>query len=351
VLLYRDTIELMKNTLRELLVPVLTSRPVSAIANRFLGRSVPIFSVHRLEQEVNITTGITPKHLRNCLNYLRSEGFQLVSLEDLIQALLNHATLPDKAVVFTMDDGYIEQADITASIFIEFDCPLTFFVITDMIDQVMWPWDAQVSWIINNTSKTSLSIELPDELIHMDISDSDSRNTARQKIRDIFKELDAEALSAMIRRLAQAAGIAVPSIAPPPYQALNWQTARSLEQKGIRFAPHSRTHRILSKLSGESAREEITGSWQTLQRELSNPLKVFCYPTGRLFDYGPREISYLHEAGFLGATSSLPGVVDLLNDDAEQQVYCLPRISLPNSMAYFIQCCSWIEHANRNRSL
>ena len=340
----------MKNTLRELFIPVLTSRPVSAIANRFLGRSVPIFSVHRLEQDANITTGITPRHLRNCLNYLRSEGYQLVSLEDLVLALRNHTKLPDKAVVFTMDDGFIEQADITASIFIEFDCPLTFFVITDMIDQVMWPWDAQVSWIINNTAKSSLSVDLPDELIHLDISDTVSRNTARQKIRDIIKELDAGILPAMMGRLAQAAGITVPSIAPPAYQALNWQTARSLEQKGIRFAPHSRSHRILSKLSGEAAREEITGSWQALQRELSNPLKIFCYPTGRLFDYGPREISHLQQSGFLGATSSLPGLVEI-NDDAEQQVYCLPRISLPDSMAYFIQCCSWIEHTNRNRPL
>jgi hypothetical protein len=218
-----------------------------------------------------------------------------------------------------------------------------------MIDQVLWPWDAQVSWIIKNTAETSLSVELPDELIHLDISDNDSMNTARQNIRDIFKELDAEALPAMIGRLAQAAGIAVPSTAPPTYQALSWQTARSLEQRGVRFAPHSRTHRILSKLSAESAREEITGSWQTLQRELSNPLKVFCYPTGRLFDYGPREIANLQQSGFLGATSSIPGVVDL-DDHPEQQVYCLPRISLPHSMAYFIQYCSWIEHANRNRT-
>lgn len=340
----------MKDAIRELLIPALTSRPVSAIANRFLGRSVPIFSVHRLELDANITNGITPEHLRNCLNFLRREGYQLVSLEDLILALLNHATLPDKAVVFTMDDGFIEQADVTASIFIEFDCPLTFFVITDMIDQAMWPWDAKVSWIINNTAKTSLKIELPDESINLDITDSDSRNTARQKIRDIIKELDAETLPAIMHQLARAAEIAVPSTAPPPYQALNWNTARSLERKGIRFAPHSRTHRILSKLSGETAREEITVSWEALQRELSNPVKLFCYPTGRMFDFGPREISYLQEAGFLGAASSLPGIVDL-NDHAEHQIFSLPRISLPNSMAYFIECCSWIEHANRNRSL
>jgi peptidoglycan/xylan/chitin deacetylase (PgdA/CDA1 family) len=149
-------------------------------------------------------------------------------------------------------------------------------------------------------------------------------------------------------QLAMAADIAVPAVAPPPYEALDWHTARSLERKGIRFAPHSRTHRILSKLPDEDAREEISGSWETLCRELSTPVKVFCYPTGRMFDFGPREITHLQESGFLGATSSIPGVVDL-NGRAENQVFSLPRISLPSTMAYFIECCSWIEHANRNR--
>jgi peptidoglycan/xylan/chitin deacetylase (PgdA/CDA1 family) len=339
----------MKDAIRKLLIPALTSHTVSAIAERFLGRSVPIFSVHRLEQATKTASGVTPEHLRNCLAYLRAEGFHLASLEELILAVLNQAALPEKSVVFTMDDGFNDQADTSASIFIEFDCPLTFFVITDMIDRTLWPWDAQISWIVNNTENGALRLELSDESIEIKITDNASRITARKKIQAIMKELDAETLPATMNQLARAAGIEAPSGAPPPYEALSWDTARRLERQGIRFAPHSRSHRILSKLSDESAREEITGAWKALERELSNPLKVFCYPTGRLFDFGPREISHLKEAGFLGATSSLPGLVNM-KDVTERLAFCLPRISLPDTMAYFIQCCSWIEHANRNRA-
>lgn len=333
----------MKDILRQILVPALTSRPVSTLASRLFGYGIPIFIVHRLELDGSPVRGTTPGHLRRCLKYIYESGYKPVPLEDVIQALLNQTALPDKTVVFTMDDGFTEQADVAASIFIEFDCPLTFFVITDMLDQAMWPWDAQVSWIITATRNAALKIDIGDESINLAITDSESRHTARQTLRNILKEVDAEQLPDIMDRLARAADVPIPATAPPPYQPLNWQTARNLEQRGIRFAPHSKTHRILSKLSDATAKEEIIGSWDTLKRELSNPLKVFCYPTGRAFDFGSREIAYLKKAGFLGAASSIPGQLDF-SIQTEDRAFCLPRVTLPDSMAYFIQCCSWIEH-------
>jgi hypothetical protein len=162
------------------------------LASRFLSHSIPIFSIHRLAQDGGTAGGITPGYLRNCLAYLYKEGYTQMALEDLIKALLDHTTLPDKAVVFTMDDGYIEQADITAPIFLEYDCPLTFFVITGMLDQSMWPWDAQVSWMINNTRETSLTLDVRDEIIRIDIPHSGGRDMTRRKLRDYIKEMDAE---------------------------------------------------------------------------------------------------------------------------------------------------------------
>lgn len=331
-------------------VPALTSRPVTALASRFFGRGIPIFTVHRLELDGTPPGGTKPGHLRCCLEYLDKAGYTTVSLEDVIQFLLNQTALPDKPVVFTMDDGFVEQADVAASIFLEYECPLTFFVITDMLDKDIWPWDAKVSWIINNTKIPLLKIEVVDEIINLEITDTASREVARQKLRDIIKEMDAAKIDDTLNRLSEAANVPVPVTAPSAYQPINWQIASRLEQKGIRFAPHSKTHRILSKLSDQSAMDEITGSWEALNRELSNPLNVFCYPTGRLFDFGPREIAYLRDAGFLGAVSSQPRLVDVENH-TQEQIFSLPRVPLPDSMTYFIQCCSWIEHVKRGRAI
>jgi Polysaccharide deacetylase len=159
-----------------------------------------------------------------------------------------------------------------------------------------------------------------------------------------MKEMDAELIHEDICKLARAAGTPVPDTAPPDYQPLNWEMARELEKKGIRFAPHSMTHRILSKLGRDAVESEIRGSWETMTSHLVRPLKVFCYPTGRRLDFGPREIDILKKEGFLGAVSTIPGYVTN-SMSPHEQLFSLPRFELPESMTYFMQYCSWIEYA------
>ena len=334
----------MKNQLKKVFVPLISSRPITALASRLFDHSIPIFMVHRMKSEGQPISGITPEHLRNCLHYLNKTGYNLVSLEDLISALKNQTPVPDKAVVFTMDDGYIDQALLAAPIFMEFNCPLTFFVITGMLDHTLWPWDAQVSWIINHTKKQLLKVNLGGDPVRVELGSRSKQSLAREKVRDIVKELDNELIPDILIRLAEAAEVSIPDVAPPDCQPLDWEVARELEAKGIRFAPHSETHRILSKLRKTSMKKEILGSWETLEKELANPVKVFCYPTGRALDFGPREVEFLRKECFLGAVATTPGVVALQKNPLEQ-IFHLPRFELPGNMTDFIQYCSWIEQA------
>jgi len=337
----------VKNLFKRVFVPALASRPVSAMATRALGRGIPIFMVHRIVVQGQPNTGNTPDHLRRCLRYLRESGYTFVSVEEIILALKDKTPLPDKSVAFTMDDGFADQARIAGPIFLEFDCPLTFFVITGLVDQALWPWDAKVSWLIDNSKQSVLEIAFADEALTVKLGDARKRRLARQRVRDIIKELDGELIPDILNRLAQAAEVAIPETIPAVYQPLAWDTARELEAKGIRFAPHSISHRILSKLRRASVEQEIRGSWEALQRELANPLKVFCYPTGRVFDFGPREIGLLKNLGFLGAAATVPGFVEP-GKGGEDQIFRLPRFELPESMTDLIQYCSWIEHAKRS---
>ena len=333
----------MKSLLNKLLVPVLASRPVSALATRYFGRGIPIFMVHRIKSEGQSVTGISPEYLRSCLRYLVEEGYDFLSLDALVQSLGNREPLPENAVVFTMDDGYLDQARLASPIFLEFNCPVTFFVISGMLDQNLWPWDSQVAWIIENSRKSVFEVDLSGEVLRLDIDDAPKKRHARHKMWNFMKAMDAELIHESICKLAHAAGTLVPEAAPPAYQSLNWEMARELEKTGIRFAPHSRTHRILSKLGRDAVESEIRGSWETMTSHLVKPLKVFCYPTGRRLDFGKREIDILKKEGFLGAVSTIPGYVTN-SMSTEEQLFSLPRFELPESMTYFIQYCSWIEY-------
>jgi peptidoglycan/xylan/chitin deacetylase (PgdA/CDA1 family) len=337
----------MKTLLKNILIPPFASRMVSAVAVSIFGRGIPVFLLHRMASPENGFNGTSAEHLRTCLQYLSDNDYSFISLENLIRSISQNKALPEKAVVFTMDDGYIDQAEIAAPIFLEFDCPLTFFVISDLLDKNLWPWDAQTSWIIDNTEKNELVINFPDEELRVAIKHKSNRHQARELIRNYFKEVEATLLPSLLKQLAAAADITPPSSPPEQFQALSWDKARELEKQGIRFAPHSVSHNILSKLDREAVKHEILDSWQTLNRELDNPLNVFCYPTGRVLDFGPREIKILQENGFLGAVTTTPGYVES-EATSERQLYQIPRFELPDNMADFIQYCSWIEHAKHS---
>jgi peptidoglycan/xylan/chitin deacetylase (PgdA/CDA1 family) len=328
---------------KKILVPLMASRPVTAVARHFIGYGVPVFMLHRMvHSDANIS--MTLDHLRHCLQYLVDHDYSFISLEQFVHAQATRQPLPDRSVVFTMDDGYVDQAEIGAPIFLEFGCPLTFFVITGMLDGKLWPWDAQLAWITRNSGKETLETGVTGHTLQLRLDNTASRRHARHRLLDAFREVNAEQVPAMLQQLARDAAVTLPEQTPEDFTPMNWDTARALEQQGIRFAPHSVTHRIMSRVSDDTSAREILNAWETLETELENPLKLFCYPTGRAIDYSRREIRILRDNGFMGAVTTIPGFIDPGSDN-EDLLYNLPRFALPDTMEDFMQYCSWIEYA------
>jgi peptidoglycan/xylan/chitin deacetylase (PgdA/CDA1 family) len=246
-----------------------------------------------------------------------------------------------------MDDVYLDQAEIAAPVFIKHDCPLTFFVITGMLDQNIWPWDARISWIIENANRSVIRSSSVRSL-GLEFKNDASQRTIRRSIQASLKNVNADSIPDMIERLADDAEVAVPAEAPACYQAMSWQQAQQLERQGVRFAPHSVSHNIFSRLDEDSMEQEIGQAWQTLQQKLDTPLKVFCYPTGREKDFSQREIDVLKQHDYLGAVSATPELVRYDNITTDR-IFSLPRLALPDNMTDFIQYCSWIECARAAR--
>ena len=335
----------MKKVLKRLLTPILASRPISTIADRLFNCGVPIFMLHRIAQQGEINAGkISPAHLRNCLGYLVDHDYTFISLEELILALKHNQKPPPKSVVFTMDDGYVDQAEIASPIFLEYNCPLTFFIITGMLDQTIWPWDAKTSWIIESSESPSLENCATVKSLNLKLDSNISKRILRRSIQNALKKIDTKYIPEILQKLSIDAGVTIPDQPPLAYQPMTWETARQLENQGVHFAPHSVNHNILSRLGRETMEKEIQDAWQSINHELKKPVKVFCYPNGKSIDFGEREIEVIKNAGYLGAVSTVPGVTRC-NNRSDDQIYSLPRLALPNNMTDFIQYCSWIESA------
>jgi peptidoglycan/xylan/chitin deacetylase (PgdA/CDA1 family) len=83
---------------------------------------------------------------------------------------------------------------------------------------------------------------------------------------------------------------------------------RELIAAGWRIDAHSLTHPDLSGLSGETLRREVAGSRAQIQERFGVPVNFFCYPAGR---YDAEVIAAVEAAGYLGATTTEPGLGDL----------------------------------------
>lgn len=334
----------MKQILKSSLVPLLASRQFSTIAEKFVRPGIPVFMLHRFLSADNPNRGHDPDFLNDCLKYLVRNNFNFVSLEQIIHALTNNSTLPDRSIAFTMDDGFEDQATIAAPVFLENNCPVTIFLISGMLDGELWPWDDQVAYLLHKTTKENFTLILSGHEKAFNICNKEKKQQVISEIQNWIKSLAAEKVNEYLKTLSNCVATKLPDTAPSTYKAMSWDQARQLEKQGIHFAPHTHSHRILSQLNNDNASKEIIHSWQRLSKELSSPTAIFCYPTGRAEDFSQREIDIIRKTGMIGAVSTEATYINPHIKHANY-IYQLPRFSFPDSLADFQQYSSWIERA------
>jgi hypothetical protein len=76
---------------------------------------------------------------------------------------------------------------------------------------------------------------------------------------------------------------------------------------GWELAAHTIHHLDLTELNAEQLREEVAGSRAILRREYGVPVDNFCYPAGK---FDPTVIAAVEAAGYVGATTEIPGYAD-----------------------------------------
>jgi len=333
----------VKKLLKKLLLPILTSQPISAFATPLTGLGVPIFMLHRMYPDSDPGQTMTPGYLRQCLQYLKSNGYSFVSLEDIFNSIREQQPLPRKCVAFTIDDGFIDQATLAAPVFAEFECPATIFLISGFLDNHIWPWYSQVEYMLAHCKVANIELELPDKKLKFAASSDKEKQQTTWSLLEEIKTINWRHVPQILQDLSRATQVIIPDSAPEDSKAMSWEMARTLEKSGIRFGPHTVTHPILAKVDDQQSRNEITQSWQRLNDELAYPSPIFCYPNGELKDFGQREIDIVRDSGFIGAVSTVPKQVDL-NSTTHDYLFKLPRYGLPKSFLDFKSMCSWVEH-------
>ncbi|WP_439643900.1 polysaccharide deacetylase family protein [Gemmatimonas sp.] len=336
------SVSVLRQSVRRIFMESLSSAWFVELLRATRRNRCAIVVMHRFATDHGVHIGHDPVAFRQLLSTLRRHRVSLVDVETAVRQYDENDSscrADGLSVAFTVDDGYDDLLDVGEPIFAEFDCPVSVFVVPDVIEGKSWFWWDQVDWILRHTDRRAGTIDLTHRELRFAWSDEVSRLAARADIEQALKQLSHNHMLAALDQLAQRAGVNLPDRAPAEYRVLDWNTLRSAEARGVRFGPHSWSHPILSRCTDEQSRTEIVSSVEAVRSQFQNPVPMFCYPNGCDTDFGAREQASLTSAGLHYALSTKPGVLqptmaDPYGTDWRMRI---PRISYGESAGHIFR--------------
>lgn len=135
---------------------------------------VPILMYHYVSEppedadEYRTDLSVSPENFRRQMRYLAENGFTTISLYDLSLAVTARKALPEKPIILTFDDGYLDNYENAFPILQEFGFQGTFFIVTEFVDlgrpgYMTWP-------MIEELAAAGMGVE-PHSKTHADLSD------------------------------------------------------------------------------------------------------------------------------------------------------------------------------------
>ncbi len=322
----------MTNRFSTLLAESLSSPPVDNLIRRFLPDWVTVFMLHRMSVPDLGIEGLQPAFLAQCLEWLRKDGCQFLSIEEAVVRAQENRLGKQKWVVFSLDDGCFEQVEVAGEIFARYDCPATCFLITDYIDGKLWEWEHQLMWLtqqLKSQGCREIRFEHDGANVIFDLSIS---KPYKQIVAWIRRTGSSDAYN-LVSRIGTAAGISVPQTPPAQYRPASWDSIRAMEKRGMNFAAHTVTHRIVSGLDDVELEREVMESIARVKAECAQAAPIFCYPSGKVGEYDDRIVKLLQRKGVLASFIAEPGYLKgpQLREQADYR-YLIPRMTIPEDV-------------------
>lgn len=318
------------------------------VARTFLARRstglATVFLLHRAAGVYDGINGYDPGPLEQLLIEFKRRRFNLVTAQQVVDAACGLGSLPSGAIAFTIDDGYRDQLEVLAPIFVKHQVPVTVFLTTGLVNSELWPWDAKINWLIRHTRKSSIELKLGHHRLKWPTRTPREHLYTRRELQAIGATVPGDELADYLQLLAASAELEIPETPPPEFTGASWEQVRQLEDAGVRFAPHTHTHRILSRLSEEEVRFELGHSLKAVMAQTHHGLPILAYPVGREQHFGLREMRLAETVGYRGAfavceDNSRWGEA---RDDSELR-YRLGRFGLPCSLPEALWLATGLE--------
>ncbi len=93
-----------------------------------------ILQYHHVSETTPASTSISPDQFSLHMQYLKDNNFKVIPLSTLMQSIKQQQALPDKSVVITFDDAYLDILTNGKPILDKYDFPFTIFVNPSIVE-------------------------------------------------------------------------------------------------------------------------------------------------------------------------------------------------------------------------
>jgi peptidoglycan/xylan/chitin deacetylase (PgdA/CDA1 family) len=285
-----------------------------------------ILMLHRVCPQVtgvrladNAGMEMSPEKLEAVIRFFKNRHYEFISPDQLVERLSNRKN-KQKFVIFTFDDGYVDNYLHAYPVFKKHDVPFTIYITTSFPDReaILW-WYLLEDLLLE---KDRIVIKTNSNEQEFNCSSLNEKENAFRDIRSIIMNVTTNDYLDTVKGIFEPYGIDV--YRKTSELTLSWeQTAQLSRDQLVTIGAHTVNHYTLSKLSPAEVKNEILESKQHLESHLGKEVHHFAYPYGGREEAGKREFDLVKECQFKTAvTARFAGIFPAHN----QHLECLPRI-------------------------
>jgi peptidoglycan/xylan/chitin deacetylase (PgdA/CDA1 family) len=265
---------------------------------------------------------VTPEFLTQVVAWLRDEGIDIVSLDEMHRRLTEQ-NFSRRFVCITLDDGYRDNKVFAYPIFKRYAAPFTIFVPTSFPERAGKLWWLALELVIARNETVTAVLDGAEQtfVCATPQQKSETFNRIYWRLRALPDEAD---IHAHIDALAARYRI---SMAPLRDElCMTWDEIRELAADPLAtIGAHTVNHVMLAKASDAEVHAELKAGREGLEAQLGREVAHLAYPYGGRDIVGTREFRLAAETGYRTAVTTRPGV---LFPEHREQFMALPRISL-----------------------
>ncbi|SHL72605.1 Peptidoglycan/xylan/chitin deacetylase, PgdA/CDA1 family [Roseibium suaedae] len=266
---------------------------------------------------------VTPEFLTSAIERIRSNGYEIVSLDETVDQLKSGYGRKRYAAI-TFDDGYRDNAEIAMPILKKLGVPFTIFVSSGLVDRTADLWWIGLERIIAKVDELQLATG-PASGTGISCRTTQEKEICFEKLCYwLTHEVSEREQREIIRRLCEQYDVDLRAICDE--LMMTWDELRALSDEPlVSLGAHTDGHFALARLEEDEARRQIFLSVERMRHELGRSPKHFAYPYGNTVAVSPRDGQLAAEAGFASAVTTMPGV---LRSASARNPMMLPRVSL-----------------------